>query len=245
MVEPEAKPTPILSLYPDLSRHPYYIHAPHYAQTSAGIRCLHLLCHWLNRMGERAFMIITSDHPRPVNDDLLCPLLTLEISTLHFAQGKTPVVIYPEVVGGNPLQAKCVVRYLLNYPGHLGGDAQFDETEMVVAFSRVLAQSYIKTALVLHMPVLDTHLFQPGNPGARSGSVYYAMKYQHIHQQKVFSIPADSIEITGTGLLSRMSPVALATVIEPKLGFVSATPTVSVGSNRVSAGRQRDVQYRP
>ena len=37
-------------------RRPYYIEAPPYRRTSAGIKVLHLLCHALNRIGEDAYV---------------------------------------------------------------------------------------------------------------------------------------------------------------------------------------------
>ena len=40
-----------------MRRHPYYIVAPGWTRTSAGIRVLHRLCHALNEAGERAFVL--------------------------------------------------------------------------------------------------------------------------------------------------------------------------------------------
>ncbi|MEI7705657.1 MAG: hypothetical protein WCK73_13785 [Deltaproteobacteria bacterium] len=44
------------------------------------------------------------------------------------------VVIYPEIVSGNPLRARKVVRWVLNSPGLLGGDAFYADSEMVFAY---------------------------------------------------------------------------------------------------------------
>ncbi|MCK9362292.1 MAG: hypothetical protein M0P74_01635 [Syntrophales bacterium] len=41
------------------------------------------------------------------------------------------VIIYPEIVNGNPLRAKNVVRWLLNVPGICGGDGKYLNTDMV------------------------------------------------------------------------------------------------------------------
>ncbi len=37
-------------------RSPYYIYAPDYRQSSAGIRALHYLCHFLNECGHEAYI---------------------------------------------------------------------------------------------------------------------------------------------------------------------------------------------
>jgi O-antigen biosynthesis protein len=44
------------------------------------------------------------------------------------------VVIYPEIVNGNPLNAKNVVRWLLNIPGVCGGDGIYKESDLIYCF---------------------------------------------------------------------------------------------------------------
>ena len=85
-------------------RRPYYIDAPAYRRTSAGIRVMHLLCHALNSIGEEAYV-----YPTETNPTLNTPLVTPEISARHKAAGREPIVIYPEVVPGNPRRAASVV----------------------------------------------------------------------------------------------------------------------------------------
>jgi hypothetical protein len=45
------------------------------------------------------------------------------------------IVVYPEVVSGNPLGAKHVVRYVLNHPGLLGGDTSYNPDELVIYYA--------------------------------------------------------------------------------------------------------------
>jgi hypothetical protein len=101
------------------SRSPYYIFAPDYRQSSAGIRVLHYLCHALNELGEEAYLA----NARVAHPDLRTPMLSKETMRAHFLSSRTPIAIYPEVVKGNPLDTPIVARWLLNKPGHLGGDA--------------------------------------------------------------------------------------------------------------------------
>lgn len=171
---------------------------PRYTNTSAGIRCLHLLCHWLNRTGERAFAAIShvGGGVAPTNIDLQTPLLTQAVIDYHFELGLNPIIVYPEVISGNPLEAECVVRWVLNFPGLLGGDADYPDTEMVIAFSKVLALAIGPATPVLHLPVLNEEVFNPGRCRPRSGAAFYAAKYQDFHNGTVFGVPEHAIEIT-------------------------------------------------
>ena len=184
------------TLLPDLSRNPYYIFAPAYNQQSAGNRALHLLCHWLNRNGERAFLAHSSYSPKLVTPDLLTPLLTGEILQHHQLQKKTPIVVYPEITSGNPMQSDCVVRYVLNTPGLLGGEKIYSPRELVFAYSQHLSDQCERCDGVLHMPVIDQSIFKPDPNAIRRGSVFYAAKYRDVHNQVPTGMPSGAIEIT-------------------------------------------------
>jgi hypothetical protein len=184
------------TLLPNVSRHPYYISAPPYVQSSAGIRVMHLLCHWLNRKGERAFIAPSSYAPKLINPDLLTPLLQPEIVSHHSEQGVVPIVLYPETETGNRMNAECVVRYVLNTPGHLAGDTTYGPLDMVWAYSEHLQTQCARCDGVLHMPVVDQNMFKPNPNVERKGSVFYAAKYRQVHHQEVFGLPEDAIEIT-------------------------------------------------
>lgn len=88
---------------------PYVIVAPPYTDKSAGIRVLHLTCHLMNTMGIEAYMASQSTNP--------------DWDTPQAHQGHLPgsIVIYPEVVDGNPLQAERYIRWNLNRPGYIRG----------------------------------------------------------------------------------------------------------------------------
>lgn len=186
------------SLLPDTESQPYYIFAPGYLRTSAGIRVLHILCHWLNKSGMRASIAsINREAGAARHPDLLTPELTQAGIDLHFEQGKTPILVYPEVISGNPAGGECIVRYVLNFPGLLGGDASYPPNEIVYGFSRQLAENCGVPDQVLHMPVLDTSVYHPAESDEeRTETCFYAMKYQHVHNQQVFGLPAGCVEIT-------------------------------------------------
>jgi len=179
---------------------PYYVVAPAYARNSAGIRALHLLCHALNRRGQTARMIVYGDSPADgelVSPDLLTPLLTPGLRALDERRGLMPITVYPEVVGGNPFSAPCVVRYVLNFPGLLGGDAVFSPDELCFSFSAVLAAHTRQPDNVLFIPVVDTRVFRPPPvPQIRKGTCFYAFKYQHLHGGALWDVTRDIVEIT-------------------------------------------------
>lgn len=182
-------------------RNPYYIVAPRYVRVSAGIKALHLLCHALNLAGERAYLIV---HPYflaeyAVNPDLLTPLLTWRLLQVDHARGLCPITIYPEVIKGNPLSAPFVVRYVLNYPGVLGGDKEFPEHEFCIAYSEALQRAVPRSKGALFIPTSDPNVFTPEPRVDRKGSCFYAGKYKHVHKGELFDVTRDSVEIHRMG----------------------------------------------
>ena len=178
---------------------PYYIVAPRYIRTSAGVKALYLLCHSLNRAGQEAFMVVYPDRPNPDRTklDLLIPRLSSEQMQKHVKAGVSPIIVYPETIGGNPLRGRSIVRYVLNFPGLLAGDRVYQKNEMVFGYSSVLAEAGGAPGRVLFIPTSDTKLFSPGPPQTRLGSCFYAMKYQLVHQGALFPVAVSRSHATG------------------------------------------------
>ncbi len=118
------------------SQRNYIIYAPPFDENVGGIIFLHQLVHELNEMGERAF--VWPFHADEKKDGLHGRLKRLRASILGpkkrpfnvSTELNTPIaqpsdltafsiVVYPELVLGNPLNAKNVVRWLLYEPGVL------------------------------------------------------------------------------------------------------------------------------
>jgi hypothetical protein len=164
---------------------PYYIYAPRWITSSAGIKALHYFCHSLNEKGFPAYLILTeaihAGEPR-VNPNLRTPILTNEIADAHYRAGLTPIVVYSETIPGNPLNATAVVRYLMNYAGALGGEKLFDDNEMIIAFSKKISMHYAKknkTKIppVLFLPPVDPREIQR-NDHKENFQIIYAGKYR-------------------------------------------------------------------
>jgi len=179
-------------------RHPYYIVAPRYIGTSAGIKSLHLFCHSLNRAGERAYLI-TQPYYLPVyavNPALQTPLVTTTILRHDFERGLAPIVVYPETIKGNPFRAPFVTRYIMNIPGLLGGDSIYDDDEYLLTYSKALAEELPRKSLTVFVPASDPTVFYPDETQQRMGTCFYAGKYKYFHQGELLPVTQDSLEIT-------------------------------------------------
>ncbi len=174
---------------------PYYIFAPGYTDTSSGVRALHYLCHALNLSGQEAYVTsdifnvksamasnFHSDLNREdrvkINIHLRTPILSGEIFNNHKAAKREPIVVYPETVTGNPLNANRVIRYILNTPAFLAGDSVYDKNELLFAYKQEFLPDYMK-AEQLHIPVCDLSLFNPSNipRNERKGKYFFVNRY--------------------------------------------------------------------
>jgi hypothetical protein len=194
-------------LFPNTERRPYYIIAPDYRRVSAGIRVLHLICHMLNLRGQSAFLTTPV-----VNGDWITPTLTEDTVDMHFEQKRTPIVICPETLFGNPFKGGCVVRYFLNYPGLLGGPAEFNPDELKIWYSEQMREVCNDGGMVLSFPATDARIFTPPPEGSvRRGTCYYGEKYK-VFSGKPLPPPVEgSVEILreGPGVQTREEIIEL------------------------------------
>lgn len=132
----------------------FVIFAPSYVTNSAGVGCLYRLCHELRMLGFKAFM--TGGQQTACH--LHAPLINLAEASDLCKHGYT--AIYPEIISGNPLAAESVIRWVLNRPGLLAGDAVYSESEHVFYYSEVY-RPYIQNRIAgkLCMPVFDETIF--------------------------------------------------------------------------------------
>ncbi len=179
----------------------YYIVAPRYTRTSAGVRVLYRLVDLLNKRGASAFIYLRPDSG-PYDGGSpsdIAPILTRKTVDYHFRSGLTPIVIYSEVVDVEKFAPPVRVRYVLNYEGHLNPGMEGKDDDYVLAYSdRVAAE--IQTEVpksVLFIPVSDPSFFRPPPTGTlRKGGVFYAAKYQYLFRGETFPLTDGMVEIT-------------------------------------------------
>jgi hypothetical protein len=187
-------------LSPSRKGHPYYIYAPPYRESSAGIVVLHTLCHLLNLEGYDAYLVGT-DVTNPRFDS---PVATPDVQARHKARGLIPIFVYPEVVTGNPMNAQVCVRYILNRIGYLSGKPLNEgKDDLFFYFSdNFLGDAKKEDVDFLFLPVIDTDLFKP-DP-ARKKDRTFVFQYRFPLEQIDFSLFPP-----GTELLSMANPVSL------------------------------------
>jgi hypothetical protein len=110
----------------------YLIYIDQFCSTSGGQVALHKLCHDLRALGEEAYVYTENTHPK-LNVSSIFEVLPIGNSSEW-------VVIYPEIYVGNPLNAKNVVRWILNTPGQCGGNSEqfyklLNERDLIYKFS--------------------------------------------------------------------------------------------------------------
>lgn len=138
----------------------FIIFTPSYNERSGGIVVLHKLCHLLNELGYDAkiypyYERFTFDktnlfkalwqHSKielknlftgfKVNAKFNTPVIK---PRSNFNVDRDTVVIYPEIVLGNPLNAKNVVRWLLHQPGFHTGEVMYSPGELLFKFNSAI-----------------------------------------------------------------------------------------------------------
>lgn len=174
---------------------PYYIMAPKWYRASAGIRVMHMLCDALVRSGQEAYI-----HTTVVNPALMTPLLTHDVYKSHKDLNLEPIVVYPEVITGNPMAANVVVRYLLNRPGFIDGDGQYADDDILFAFAKDLLPHGTPDDQVLFLPPFDMSVFCPPQDPAKRvpGKACYYQGRDGRTEIDPALLREDSVEITRT-----------------------------------------------
>lgn len=149
------------------------------------MRALYRLCHLLNESGYRAAM----GPPRAYRPGRAPWRNPVWWST---AAPEDAIVVYPEIIPGNPLRAKRVVRWCLNYPGLLAGDATFAKGELVLAWDarmldRVSAAAGVTldASHVLAVPTIDPEFIYPDPAMAKDIDCFFVYKGKKVRERFV------------------------------------------------------------
>jgi len=182
------------------------IWTPPFRSSSGGITVLHKLCHLLRLRGVDAYVWINKKSPAAgdCNRRWQTPIANGAVDP------QDCVVVYPEIVIGDPLHGRRIVRWLLNRPGVIGGNGIFGSKDIVLHYQPSFAESPDPSfRLTIYEPWLEIN-----NPGdtPRAGGCYTVRK-----GRRKAPIP----ETAALEELPRLSSEAYASIFKTKEIFYS------------------------
>jgi len=176
----------------------FIIWTPVYRDNSGGIIVLHKLASILREMGHVALIW---PQPKPSWNQLGTlrgwvklakwtkflagnSLKSRDISSpykLQVAKNQDledAIVIYPEIVAGNPLKVNRVVRWLLNKPGAISGKIDFGKQDLFFYYHKHFNDWQINPHEDRHLNVLElmSDVYRKINDGEREGQCYMIRK---------------------------------------------------------------------
>ena len=157
---------------------------------------MHYLCHYLNEAGFEAFVwhsakplySIGQFHKRFWYDTKFSFYRKFKIKSFTNRKLLTPqagdsdlrnaIVVYPEVVDGNPLGAGKVVRWFLNKPGFFTGTINYGQNELYFYYQEIFNTVEVRreTNSKFYFNVYLSDTFRQTNFGEREGVCFILRK---------------------------------------------------------------------
>ena len=175
-----------------------FFYAPPATEQSAGHRSFYLFCDNMIRRGVNSYIIpdIEKFKIRQINDfalnhssfldtnysNLITPLANTSHVLKSFKTNRIPIVIYPETVKGNPLNAPNVIRYLGYYNKKLDEFNVLDNIreEGLVYYSKDIGDNALSSIKYkplfeqrVSIPVRDINLFKSNIKNEDRKKIYY------------------------------------------------------------------------
>ncbi len=95
---------------------------------------------------------------------------------LPFVDDNT-IVVYPEVVCGNFLHAKRVIRWFLYYNNYLDDKSKYDKDDLFICYRRIFNDWNLNPkGLTVHISFFDLDLYRQNNYNERQGICYIVRK---------------------------------------------------------------------
>jgi hypothetical protein len=174
----------------------FIIVAPGYDDNGGGIVVLHQLCDKLNQLGYEAylwpFFKPALDFTNPIKAIYLFFRYfrknikygfkknpKLNTPTASYQDLEDAVIVYPEVIVGNPLKAQNVVRWLLHKPGfNNGGKIDFGVNDLFFYYSKAFDDSRYNSHPdnKLHIISQRSDVYNITNHDMRHGTCYLLRK---------------------------------------------------------------------
>jgi hypothetical protein len=182
-------------------QYPYYIIAPPYIRTSAGVRVLYKLADMINKAGGSAFIYLRpqANHASASSPMDVAPFLTQKTVDYHFKNGLTPIVIYPEVIKVGKFSPPIRVRYILNYDDLLFQNDPLTDDDYLLSYSKNIEAKITvdRPKQTLFLPVSDPVFYCPPPAGSkRQGACFYAGKFKYSFNGQTYPITDGLPEIT-------------------------------------------------
>jgi hypothetical protein len=127
------------------------------------------------------------------------------------------ITIYPEVISGNPFNAKNVVRYVLYYPGWHAGDKQYSNNELIITYNNEYVKdtkydnAFVLTVLNPKLNIMSNHNKKRNKIGLlvrKCKDFEYKMnllnEYKHLIKLPVISIDDEINKCTDLRNLSKI-----------------------------------------
>lgn len=192
----------------------YIIYAFDYDQNSGGIIALHKLCDKINQAGYIAKLWPANkpvfNRQRPFHSFKMILKYYIKLSKRPALKANpsfnTPlaghadltdsIAIYPEIISGNPLFAKNVVRWFLHRPGYHTGEILYGQDELYFYFSKVFDDPAINSTADNQLQVTHilTDIYKRTNYGPRTGGCYLIRKGSN---RELSCHPANYVKIDG------------------------------------------------
>ena len=151
----------------------FLVVAPPYTRNSGGVMALHYLCHLLNDIGiahiwpmplgqvlsyanKADFDIIKTIETNRLNNFAVAPHLNTPIFKGNTLQNNL-IIVYPEIVHGNPLKGKNVARWLLYYSGHHRKEICLSKGEVQFQYNSHFTPAFIEGFVELSDIFLQIH----------------------------------------------------------------------------------------
>jgi hypothetical protein len=106
------------------------------------------------------------------------------------------IVVYPEIIEGNPLGAKKVVRWLLNKPGAITGSTSFGFGDLILHYADHFLPEGMAADDRFRIKVTDmkTHIYRDDYSGKREGVYFMVRKGGDI---PLTYHPKDAVQVDG------------------------------------------------
>lgn len=159
----------------------FLIHSPvEYTWKVGGVVVLYKLGRMLANLGHDVY--ITAHKYNNVLADSSCKIINYEVAQ-NLCANSDVIAILPDVIDDNIYGAKYVVRWILYYPGVLGGPAKYDESEYVFTYQkRFVAGSEYEDAPLFFLMETNVDNFFPMNHN-RNCDAYLVKKGGYSHER--------------------------------------------------------------